>query len=548
MMNMSHEGGSRREVRPMQIALDDDRLSDALEAVPDGVAVFDENHRLVFANGSYRDFLGESVDGIHVGMAMADIVCRLADSGRIVKVDEARAGGMDATEWLLSDGRVIRFVVRPLAQGGRMCVGTDITKISSERLLRQTVPSAGSKPEPRPDMADWRALGAAADALDIGIVLLNATGEPELFNENYRSFLGMLEQTAQPAGTDELSATKPLAHSVRLWRGEANDNGPAEVRRAGDHTGNVQEGRTVDGRTIRYVLQPLTQGNLLCVGVDVTPQKRMEQDIARLQAEIKSARDAKSMFQASLSHELRTPLNAIIGFTQMMLHDERTPPTEKQRDYLDIVFRSSGHLLDLIVRILDLQKIEAGGIEVERAPVGVVEVVQESMDMLAPQAKVRGINMSGETVGNESAVILADPVRFRQVMENLLSNAIKYNRPGGHVWVTCSTDRGGWHRIAVRDTGDGIPHRRRGEVFKPFSRLGREAGRVAGTGIGLAISKDLIERMGGRIGFESEPGRGSTFWVEMPSASASASEQSVSPLSGGHPEREAKKEECVTAA
>ncbi len=393
---------------------------------------------------------------------------------------------------------------------------------------------------PADDLADWRALGAAVDGLGIGVVLLNATGEPEMFNESYRSFLGMLEQTAQPAAVAELSATKPVARSVRRWRGEANDNGPVEVRRAGADAGTVQEGRTVDGRTIRHVLRPLSQGDLLCVGVDVTTQKRMEQDIARLQAEIESARDSRSLFLSSMGHELRTPLNAISGFTQMMLHDTREPPTARQREYLDIVVRSAGHLLDLIIRVLDLRKIEAGQIEIEPAPVSVAEVIQESMDMLALPARARGITMSGETVGDESAVVLADPTRFRQVVANLLSNAIKYNRPGGHVWVTCSVDRRGWRRVAVRDTGDGIPRHRRGEVFKPFSRLGREAGRVAGAGIGLAISKDLVERMGGRIGFESEPGRGSTFWVEMPSAS----ERIASPP----PDRHSRIEECVTAA
>lgn len=516
MVSFSQEIGLRSEVRPMSVALADDTLTAALEALPDGIAVFDENQRLVFANERYHDFLGVWAEHIGPGVAAADIVCRLADSGRIVKVEETREGGLGATEWLLSDGRVVRFVARPLAQGGRMCVGTDVTKTASERMTQRAISPAVLGEERRLGPADWRALGAAADALGVGVVMLNAAGEPELFNENHRSFLGVLEQTVQAVA--EVSATKPIACSVRRWRGEANDNGPVEVRRPVADGGSVQESQTADGRTIRYTLHPLAQGNLLCMGLDITAQKQLERDLAKTQAAAQSASNEKSSFLSSISHEVRTPLNAIIGFAQMMLHDVRESPTAQHREYLEIVFQSAGHLLDLFNRILDLQKIEAGQVEVERMPVSVVEIVQESMDMLALQAKGRGIDMSGETMGDESIAILADPFRFRQIMANLLSNAIKYNRPGGHVWITCALDERGWCRIAVRDTGNGIPHHRRSEVFKPFSRLGMEAGHIEGTGIGLAISKELVARMGGRIGFESDPGRGSTFWVEMPAA------------------------------
>jgi signal transduction histidine kinase len=422
---------------------------------------------------------------------------------------------MDATEWLLSDGRVIRFISRSLPRGGRMCVGTDVTRTADERSAHPTVGLSVPEPESRPDADDWRTLGSAADSLDVGIVLLNATGEPELFNENYRSFMGLLDPPGQTTASAEVSTAKPVAHSVRRWRGEANDN---RTYRALAGAENIQEGLTLDGRTIRYALRPLSQGNLLCLGVDVTAKKEMEREIARLRGEIESLREAKTLFLSSISHEIRTPLNAIIGYTQMMLHDTREPPTEQQRENIEIVFRSAGYLFDLCGRILDFQAIESGRIDIERVPVNVVDAVQESLDMLAFQARVRGVSMSGETVGNESVLILADPIRFRQVLANLMSNAVKYNRPGGHVWVTCSVDRRGWCRIDVRDTGQGIPAHRCGEVFKPFNRLEPENVRVAGSGIGLAISRDLIERMGGRIGFESEFGRGSTFWVEMPSA------------------------------
>lgn len=536
MMNFSYESESRRGIRPISLAIDGNRLAAALEALHDGIAVFDENHRLVFANESYRDILGDRAEDICAGMALADIVRNLSDNGRILKVEETNVSRRGAVEWLLSDGRVIRIVSRPLPEGGYVCVGTDVTNTATRR---PTLQAMDTKPDSRLDMTDWQVLGAAADALGIGIVLLNPAGEPEMFNENYRSFLGMLGPATPTVAAAPLSATKPVAHSVQRWRGEANDNEPGEARHALARAGTIQEGLTADGRVIHYVLRPLTQGNLLCVGVDVTERKRMEQDIARFVEEIESVRDAQARFLSSVSREFRAPLNAIIGYTQMMLRDTREHPTERQREHIEVVFRSAGYMLDLCGRIIDWQAIEAGRIEIERVPVSVIEVVQETLDLLAFQARARGVNMSGETVGSESVFVLADPIRFRQVMANLLSNAVKYNRPGGYVWVTCSVDRRGWCRIAIRDTGQGISHDRRKDIFKDLSRLGR-AGLIADTSIGLSISKGLIERMGGRIGFESEPGLGSTFWIEMPCAPV----QSTLPPSNGH----SVSEECVSAA
>ncbi len=371
------------------------------------------------------------------------------------------------------------------------------------------------------EKADWRAFGAAADALGIGVVLLNDAGEPDLLNERYRSFLGLGERANLPADVLASSGPGRRAKSILRWRGEINFEPPTRTWVPDIEPGKVQEGRTGDGRTIRYAVQPLAEGGLLCMGVDATVPKGVEEDLHRVRETAASAGLVKSRFLSSLSHELRTPLNVINRFTQLLLRDTRDPLTDRQRGYLDSICRSSSHLLDLLNRVIELQKIEAGQIEIQIAPVDIVAVMRESMDIFALLASARGIVMTEECLCGESASILADPARFRQVMANLLSNAIKYNRPGGHIWATCAAVDRGWCRISVRDTGDGIPHPRRDEVFQPFNRLGREAGRIEGAGIGLAISRDLVERMGGRIGFASEPGRGSTFWVEFPVAAAS---------------------------
>lgn len=395
----------------------------------------------------------------------------------------------------------------------------DNTDTTGRRTRSAPIPFAFGNGSDK-EKTDWRAFGAAADALGVGVILLNDAGEPDFLNERYRSFLGLGERANLPAGVPASSGPRRRAKSILRWRGEINFEQPTRTWIPDIEPGNVQEGQTVDGRTIRYTVQPLAQGGLLCMGVDVTALDGVGNNLNRARETADSASLANSRFLSSMSHELRTPLIAIVGFARTMLHDTRDPLTERQRGYLDLVFRNSGYLLDLLNRVHDLQKIEAGQVEVQIAPVGVAAVMRECMDTFAHQAAARGIVMTDECLCGESTSILADPVRFRQVMANLLSNAIKFNRPGGHVWATCAAAERGWCRISVRDTGNGIPHPRRDEVFHPFNRLGREAGRVEGAGIGLAISRDLVEHMGGRIGFDSEPGRGSTFWVEMPVAAA----------------------------
>ena len=355
------------------------------------------------------------------------------------------------------------------------------------------------------DRMDWRAFGAGADALGIGVVLLNNIGEPDFINKSYRSFLGM-------GNSPDLDAK-----SILCRRSEGDSDRSTRAWIPDIAPGNVQQGQTADGRPIRYTVQPLAQGGLLCVAVDATAIKRDAAELRRARESAETATLAKSRLLAMMSHELRTPLNAISGYSRMLLHDGRDPLTKRQREYLDLAFRNSCHLLDLLNRVLDLQKIEAGQIEIRIVPVEVSAAIRECVEMFAPQARLRDIVMTEECLRGGSASILADPIRFRQVMANLISNAVKYNRPGGHVWVSWAASGNGC-RIGVRDTGNGIPNPRRDEVFQPFNRLGREASRIEGLGLGLAISRDLVELMGGQIGFDSEPGRGSTFWVEMPLA------------------------------
>ena len=236
-----------------------------------------------------------------------------------------------------------------------------------------------------------------------------------------------------------------------------------------------------------------------------------ELDAARIVAE--SANRTKSEFLSSMSHELRTPLNAILGYAQLfsMNPDLSDDIKEQARD----IENAGRHLLALINDMIDLSRIEAGKMELSVEPVSVRAVTADAMAMVASLAETHGIGLVDvDCAGREDMVVHADNIRLRQVLINLLSNAIKYNRPHGSVRLACQA-RDGKVRISVADTGLGIPADKQSRIFNSFDRLGRETGAVEGTGIGLVITKRIVEAMGGSIGFDSTAGLGSTFWVEL---------------------------------
>lgn len=228
------------------------------------------------------------------------------------------------------------------------------------------------------------------------------------------------------------------------------------------------------------------------------------------------ANRAKSEFLSRMSHELRTPLNTVLGFSQLLELDELSA---EQRDSVEHITKAGRYLLGLIDEVLDISLVENGKLKLSFEPVSLRDVVSEAVGMVRPLAATRVVRINGLVAGGKEHV-RADRRRLQQVAINLLSNAVKYNRNGGEVNVACEVASDGWLRLVVADTGIGIAEHDLARVFLPFERLGAEQSDVEGTGLGLALTKQLVEAMGGEIGATSQTGVGSSFWVELPLADA----------------------------
>ncbi|MCK4743348.1 MAG: response regulator [Sulfuriflexus sp.] len=265
---------------------------------------------------------------------------------------------------------------------------------------------------------------------------------------------------------------------------------------------------------------------------DITKRKDAEMALLDSQERLVHAKDeaenanlAKSQFLSRMSHELRTPMNAIIGFGQLLKMETDPVLTESQEENVDEIISAGDHLLELINEVLDLARIESGNVEfsIEAVPFG--EVIHESLQLVMPLIQERGIEVEfrndGVDVSPDDFVdaygaVQADWTRLKQILINLLSNAIKYNSENGKIIIACDAAENNYIRISIIDTGSGITPEQQDKLFKPFNRLDADETGVEGTGIGLVITKNIVELMGGNIGVESEIDVGSTFWVELP--------------------------------
>lgn len=266
-------------------------------------------------------------------------------------------------------------------------------------------------------------------------------------------------------------------------------------------------------------LEPFTSTCALLIRLyrQLEERESITEQLRRARDEAEEASRAKTEFLSSMSHELRTPLNAILGFAQLLRSSQKHPLNERQQRQVEQIYKSGNHLLTLINEVLDLARIEAGHINLSLESIRLADVLDDACTTLAPIAAQHGIRVLPPPRAQADLWLLADYTRLKQVLINLLTNAVKYNRADGSVRIDCRSAADSV-RVRICDTGQGIPAEKLGQLFQPFNRLGAENGRIEGTGVGLALTKKILEKMQGRIGVSSQPGVGSEFWFELPLA------------------------------
>lgn len=294
----------------------------------------------------------------------------------------------------------------------------------------------------------------------------------------------------------------------------------------------VNRYRANDGRYrwLQWIATSDLQRRLIyAIARDVTELKQTEEQLVRSQEAAERANRAKSEFLSRVSHELRTPLNAILGFGQLLEMDDGL--SETQVDSVRQIVKGGWHLLQLIDEVLDISRIESSRLALSLEAVDVDELLEEMRALIVPFADERGVTV--HAARKARVHVWADQQRLKQVLLNLLSNAVKYNQDGGEVRVGCDAETDGRFRITVTDTGCGVAEEQIERLFAPFDRLDAAERGIAGTGLGLALTKGLVEAMGGTIGVDSRPGEGSSFWVELPYAEAPLEAAAAAPARDG---------------
>lgn len=357
-------------------------------------------------------------------------------------------------------------------------------------------------------------LRAIIDTAVDGIITISDHGVIETCNQAAENIFGY---SADEMIDKNVSILMPEPYAAE------HDSYLANYLRSGDARvigiGREAVGKRKDGSTfpVDLAVAEVRLGNRrIFTGIirDITERKQTEEDLVLSKEEAERANHHKSEFLSRMSHELRTPLNAIIGFAQLLELEEQDPV---KRESVGYILKGGRHLTDLINEVLDIARIESGKQELSPEPVHVRSVLEDSWNLIRPLGDERNILLKGDIPEECDAYIIADLQRLKQVLLNLLSNAIKYNHDGGTVSLSCNETNEGIIHIAISDTGPGISQENRKRIFEPFERINAEGSSIEGTGVGLALSKALIETMGGKLDFDSVPGVGSTFWIELPS-------------------------------
>ncbi|MBI2221200.1 MAG: PAS domain-containing protein [Acidobacteria bacterium] len=502
----------RVEERTAQLAEANAFLDSVVEALPAMLFVKDARDlRFVRFNRAGEDLLGLSRQEL-IGRTDFDFFPReqaeffvqqdrvTLAAGRVVDIPE------EAIRTASGDERFLHTRKIPIRDDqGRprylLGISTDITeRRATARVLAET----------------QQRLQAVLDNSPVAIFIKDLEGRYLLVNRFYSEIAGRSPQEIVGRNSDELFppelAAVYAAHDREVRESRAAMQWEEHAASAaGPRVFMVSRFPLLDGGGKPYAIGG--------IAVDITRRKKAEEEarLARLEAE--QANRAKSRFLSRMSHDFRTPLNAILGFTQLLQIEALSP---EEKECVAQIKEAGEHLLALLNDVLDIARIEAGKLSLALEPVGVADLVDRCLALVAPLAAARGV--SSKPVHGEARTdhVLADRHRLTQVLLNLLSNAVKYNHRGGSIEVSCLAHGLDRLRIVVSDTGPGIPPDKVPRLFVPFDRLGAEQSQTEGTGLGLTVARELARAMSGEIGLETREGAGSSFWIELPRAAAPA--------------------------